>query len=227
MRPHLGTWLVGLRRAGCPAFSNTMCSVNTLYERGVVRERNKELAAYHEAGHAVVEDLDRVLDHALGVEVEGVSIVQYEGSMGHTTTPLPENADSSDEEASADLEKHLIMGVAGAASEELLTEELSELPGKDMAGVAKLLMGLSDTDAPVADAVMRGDSARVRTLIRQGMDVEDTGAPVQADSEEALNKAKSILHDNWGSVKALAEALLKHEELGREGVLAVLENTGR
>jgi ATP-dependent Zn protease len=191
MRPHLGTWLVGLRRAGCPAFSNTMCSGNTLYERGVVRERNKELAAYHEAGHAVVA-------HALGVEVEGVSIVQYEGSMGHTTTPLPENADSSDEEASADLEKHLITGVAGAASEELLTEELSELPGKDMAGVAKLLIGL-----------------------------EYTGAPVQADSEEALDKAKSILHDNWGSVRALAEALLKHEELGREGVLAVLENTGR
>ena len=96
MRPHLGTWLVGLRRAGCPAFSNTMCSGNTLYERGVVRERNKELAAYHEAGHAVVA-------HALGVEVESVSIVHYEGSMGHTTTPLPENADSSDEEASADL----------------------------------------------------------------------------------------------------------------------------
>ena len=156
-----------------------------------MRERNKELAAYHEAGHAVVA-------HALGVEVEGVSIVQYEGSMGHTTTPLRENADSSDEEASADLEKHLITGVAGAASEELLTEELSELPGKDMAGVAKARMGL-----------------------------EDTGAPVQADSEEALDKAKSILHENWGSVRALAEALLKHEELGREGVLAVLENTGR
>ncbi len=156
-----------------------------------MRERNKELAAYHEAGHAVVA-------HALGVEVEGVSIVQDEGSMGRTTTPLPENADSTDEEASADLEKHLITGVAGAASEELLTEELSELPGKDMAGVAKVLMGL-----------------------------EDTGAPVQADSEEALDKAKSILHDNWGSVRALAEALLKHEELGREGVLAVLENTGR
>ena len=67
-----------------------------------------------------------------------------------------------------------------------------------MAGVAKLLIGL-----------------------------EYTGAPMQADSEEALNKAKSILHDNWGSVRALAEALLKHEELGREGVLAVLENTGR
>jgi ATP-dependent Zn protease len=191
MRPHLGTWLVGLRRAGCPAFSNTMCSGNTLYERGVVRERNKELAAYHEAGHAVAA-------HALGVEVEGVSIMQYEGSTGHTITPLPENFDSSDEEADTMLEKHLITGVAGAASEELLTEELSELPGKDMAGVAKLLMGL-----------------------------EYTGAPVQADSEEALDKAKSILHDNWGSVKALAEALLKHEELGREGVLAVLENTGR
>ena len=96
------------------------------------------------------------------------------------------------------LKKHLVTGVAGAASEELLTEELSELPGKDMAGVAKLLMGL-----------------------------EYTGAPVQADSEEALDKAKSILRDNWDSVQALAEALLKHEELDREGVLAVLEKNER
>ncbi len=156
-----------------------------------MEERNKELAAYHEAGHAVVA-------HALGVEVEGVSIVQDEGNLGHTTTPRPDNVDSSDEEASADLEKHLITGVAGAASEELFTEELSELPGKDMAGVAKLLMGL-----------------------------EDAGAPVQADSEEALDEAKSILRENWSSVQALAEALLEHEELDREGVLAVIGEPGR
>jgi ATP-dependent Zn protease len=156
-----------------------------------VEERTKELAAYHEAGHAVVA-------HALGVEVEGVSIVQDQGSSGHTTTPRPDNVDSSDEEVSADLEKHLITGVAGAASEELLTEELSDLRGKNLEGVAKLLMGL-----------------------------EDAGAPVQADSEEALDKAKSILRDHWGSVQALAEALLEHEELDREGVLAVLPQNGR
>ena len=135
--------------------------------------------------------------HALGVEVEGVSIVQDEGSLGHTTAPLPGNIDSSDEEAGALLEKHLITGVAGTASEELLTEELSDLRGKDLEGVAKLLMGL-----------------------------EDAGAPVQADSEEALDKAKNILRDNWGSVQALAEALLEHEELDTEGVLAVLEKNG-
>ena len=136
--------------------------------------------------------------HVLGVEVEGVSIMHYEGSTGHTITPLPENFDSSDEEADAVLKKHLVTGVAGAASEELLTEELSELSGKDLEGVAKLLMGL-----------------------------EDASGPVQADSEEALDKAKSILRDNWDSVQALAEALLKHEELDREGVLAVLEKNER
>ena len=83
--------------------------------------------------------------HALGVGVEGVSIVQDEGSMGHTTTPLPENFVSSDEEADAVLVKHLITGVAGTASEELLTEELSDLRGKDLEGVAKLLMSLDNT----------------------------------------------------------------------------------
>ncbi len=134
----------------------------------------------------------------MGVEVEGVSIVQDEGSQGHTTAPLPENFDSSDEEADVVLEKHLITGVAGAASEELLTKELSELSGKDLEGVVNLLMGLADT-----------------------------GAPVQADSEEALDAAKSILRENWGHVRALAEALLEHEELDREGVLAILQKPGR
>ena len=90
-----------------------------------MRERSKELTAYHEAGHAVAA-------HALGIVIEGVSIVQDEGSLGHTTTPLPENFDSSDEKADAVLEKHLIVGVAGAASEELLTEELSDLMGKNL-----------------------------------------------------------------------------------------------
>ncbi len=59
------------------------------------------------------------------------------------------------------------------------------------------------------------------------MGLEDTGAPVQARNEEALDEAKSILRDNWGSVQALAEALLEHEELDGEGLLAVLEKTGR
>jgi hypothetical protein len=139
-----------------------------------------------------------VVAHALGIVVEGVSIVQDEESLGRSTAPLPENFDSSDEEAGALLEKHLIAGIAGAVSEELLTEELSELSGKDLEGVAKLLMGL-----------------------------EEAGAPVQADSDEALDKAKSILRDNWSSVQGLAEALLEHEELDREGVLAVLAKNGR
>lgn len=154
-------------------------------------QRNRELIAYHEAGHAVAA-------HALGVEVEGVSIVEDEGSLGRSTTPLPENFDLSGEGADAVLENHLITGVAGAASEELLTGELSELTGKDLEGVVELLMSLSDT-----------------------------GASVKVDSEEALDKAKSILRDNWSSVQALAEALLEHEELDREGVLEVLEETGR
>jgi hypothetical protein len=120
-----------------------------------------------------------VVAHALRIVVESVSIVQDEGSLGHTTAPLPENADSSDEEADAILEKHLIVGVAGAASEELLTEELSDLRGKDLEGVAKLLMGLSDTDAPV-----------------------------QADSEEALDKAPLGFSINRGSLPIDARFVL-------------------
>jgi ATP-dependent Zn protease len=55
------------------------------------------------------------------------------------------------------------------------------------------------------------------------MSLAGIGAKTQEDGEWALERAKSILRDNWESVQALAEALLQHEELDREQIRAVLD----
>ena len=145
------------------------------------------MVAYHEAGHAVAA-------HVLGIEVEDVSIVEDHSSLGRSISPLPEDFDPYAEGAEEIMKSHLVAGVAGAASEELLSGELSSITGDDLEGTTKLLMSLAGI-----------------------------GAQRQEDGQWVLERAKSILRDNWGSVQALAEALLQHEELDREQIRAVLD----
>ncbi|MCA0377442.1 MAG: ankyrin repeat domain-containing protein [Gemmatimonadetes bacterium] len=66
-------------------------------------------------------------------------------------------------------------------------------------------------DAPLADAVMRGDSARVRTLIRQGMDVN----AAQADGMTALHWAAQ--RGDLGSAQVLVAAGARVDALTRNG----------
>jgi ATP-dependent Zn protease len=144
------------------------------------------LVAYHEAGHAVAA-------RVLGIEVQSVSIVEDKGTLGRSISPLPKDFDPYAEGAEEVMRSHLVAGVAGAASEELLTGELSSITGNDLEGATKLLMSLAAI-----------------------------GAQAQEDGEWARKKAKSTLCDNWESVQALAEALLEHGELDREQILAIL-----
>ena len=44
--------------------------------------------------------------------------------------------------------------------------------------------------------------------------------------DRAWNEAKRVLQENWGAVRALAEALLEHEELDAVAVRSVLEEAG-
>ena len=145
------------------------------------------MVAYHEAGHAVVA-------HVLGIEVAYVSIVETEGSSGRSISPLPEDFDPYAEGAEEVMKSYLVAGAAGAASEELLTGELSSIRGNDLEGITKLLISLAGI-----------------------------GAQAQEEGQWALEKAKSTLRDNWESVQALAEALLEHRELDREQIRAVLD----
>jgi uncharacterized protein len=54
-----------------------------------------------------------------------------------------------------------------------------------MSAVVLSAASVNPNDSPVADAVMRGDSARVRVLIRQGIDVN----AAQPDGMTALHWA--------------------------------------
>lgn len=80
--------------------------------------------------------------------------------------------------------------------------------------IATLTLGAArenPAEAPVADAVMRGDSARVRTLIKQGMDVNEA----QPDGMSALHWAAQ--RGDLGSAQMLVYAGARVDALTRNG----------
>ncbi len=95
--------------------------------------------------------------------------------------------------------------------------------------VGTLMLGAArenPAEAPVADAVMRGDSARVRTLIKQGMDVNEA----QADGMSALHWAAQ--RGDLSSAQMLVYAGARVDALTRNGSytplhLAAREGRGR
>lgn len=91
-------------------------------------------------------------------------------------------------------------------------------PGRTLVGVlavgATLLLGAArdnPTEAPVADAVMRGDTAKVRQLIRQGLDVNAS----QADGMSALHWAAQ--RGDAASAQMLVYAGARVDALTRNG----------
>jgi ATP-dependent Zn protease len=112
--------------------------------------------------------------------------------LGRSISPLPRDFGPYAQGAEKVMRSHLVVGMAGAASEELLTGKLLSIKGKDLEGATKLLMSLAAI-----------------------------GAQAQEDSEWAREKAKSTLRENWKSVQTLAEVLLEHGELDRGQILAV------
>jgi hypothetical protein len=71
------------------------------------RHPGRKALAYHEAGHAV-------LGYAMGLEIEQITIIPREGSLGRCRYQ-----DWDDEEAADDLDAALIVILAGAVAEEI------------------------------------------------------------------------------------------------------------
>jgi len=141
--------------------------------------------AYHEAGHTVVA-------RSLGIEVEGVSIVEDEDSHGRSLSPLREGFDYyGDEDADEHLEDHLLVCLAGAVAEEKLTGKRPELEGNDRQGAGDILIRI----APGTNG---------------------------AKMEESIDRARDILSENWSNVTTLAEALLEHGKLSAGQVRTLL-----
>jgi cell division protease FtsH len=186
----------------------------------VMKDEERRLTAYHEAGHAVC-----------AMKVQGndplhkVTIVPRGRALGLAFT-LPE--DDRVSVTRQQIEARLVMLYGGRAAEELVfgRERVTTGAQSDIqraTGIARNYVtnwGLSDAIGPILVGENETEVFLGRDLgTRRGMS-ESTAHTVDAEVSriigEAYERARSVLSENLGVLHALAAALLERETLSRE-----------
>lgn len=191
----------------------------------LVSEKEKEITAYHEAGHALV---------AAGLKdsdpVSKVSIVARGQAGGYTLNlPLEDRRLKAKSQFLADL----AMMMGGYASEKLVFKDITTGASNDLRNASKLARnlvtryGMSDKIGPLAFG--KGDE-----LVFLGKDImsgkeysEELAAKIDAEVkgfiDRAYKKASKIISSNRKALKAIADALLEKEVLEHDEFYKIME----
>jgi cell division protease FtsH len=178
----------------------------------VIDEKEKLAVAYHEAGHAVVQYLEKDAD-----PIHKVTIIPR-GNMGGATMTLPEK-DRSNHSRKWCM-AWIRMGLAGRIAEEMFTGDINTGAFGDIrqvTGLARKMVrdwGMNDRvgfifygedeNRPYPDLAGREYSEETARLI-------DEEVKKLIDAEQIATR--EILEKNRDRVEALAKALLKYETL--------------
>jgi cell division protease FtsH len=190
----------------------------------LISEEEKQIIAYHEAGHALVM-------HALpnADSVHKVSIVSRGMALGYTLH-LPE--DDHYLQAKAKFEDEITGLLAGRASEQLVFSEITTGASNDLERATKIARamvtqyGMSDVLGPRTF----GQKEELVFLGREIAEQRDYGEEVaqQIDSEvkriidTAYKRASSILQEQRAKLEALAKKLIELETIDGPDLQAML-----
>ncbi|HET9441236.1 MAG TPA: ATP-dependent zinc metalloprotease FtsH [Longimicrobiales bacterium] len=188
----------------------------------VLSEKEKELTAYHEAGHAVVALRTPGLD-----PVHKITIVPRGRALGITASLPEEDRHSYSRDY---LLANLEMLYGGRAAEELIfgPEKITTGAGNDIeraTGMARRMVtqfGMSDLVGPMAVGDAEQEVFLGRELVQRREISERTAEAVDAEVkrilDEAYERARQKLQDNRMLLEKISEALLERETLDREDV---------
>ncbi|MBN1249648.1 MAG: ATP-dependent zinc metalloprotease FtsH [Anaerolineae bacterium] len=217
----------GKRRIGTAEFQEAIERVIAGPERRsrVINEEEREVFAYHEAGHAVVAYSLPKCD-----PVRKISIVARGMAGGYTLT-LPEEDHYIMQRSKMQDEMAKILG--GRAAEEVVFEEISTGASNDLEKVSQLARnmvmryGMSDELGPLV-------YGRKEELVFLGKEIGEqrdySEAMAEAIDKEvrdfvtvAYERAKEVLVQNRDELDRVAKALLERETLSSEEFEAVMQ----
>ena len=180
----------------------------------LLSKKEKEITAYHEAGHALVASLLPYAD-----PVHKVSIVSRGHAGGYTLKlPLEERRLQSKKEFLDDI----AMSLGGYVTEEIVFGDITTGPSNDLqvaTNLARAMVtrwGMSETIGPVA---LESDGGR--TMFGRGVEDKDYGEKTSAliDEEvskimnEAFAKTREIIKEKRNVLDSIANKLIEVETL--------------
>jgi len=191
----------------------------------LVSEKEREITAYHEAGHALV---------AAGLKdadpVSKVSIIARGQAGGYTLNlPLEDRRLKTKSQFMADL----AMMMGGYAAEKIIFKDITTGASSDLKKASELARnlvtryGMSDKFGPLAfgkgdDLIFLG-----KGMVSDSEYSEDVAAKIDGEIEKfiegAYKKAHKVITSNKNVLKAIADALMKKEVLEHEEFYKIIK----
>ncbi|MFL2803698.1 MAG: ATP-dependent zinc metalloprotease FtsH [Dehalococcoidia bacterium] len=191
-----------------------------------ISEKEKQMVAYHEAGHALVAHLLPYADPPFKVTIVA------RGQTGGHTRFLPEEETSL--VTQNQLEARLAAALGGRVAEEIMFYEVTTGAGNDLeqaTNIARAMitrLGMSKKLGPRTFG-KREELVFLGREISEQRDYSDTIAETIDDEvhglvQNAYEVAKKLLNENLGKLSALAKYLVEHESVEGEELTNLLNS---
>lgn len=178
-----------------------------------ISKKEKEITAYHEAGHALLSYLIEEVD-----TFSKVSIIPRGMAGGYTLTPPKEDKHYMDR---TELKGQMCVLLGGLVAEEMQTGQTSTGVSNDLEKVKMLAhamvcqYGMSEKMGPLAYGQREGQRFLGRDLFEQKDYSEATAREIDDEVrrivQDAHDRAKQVLMDNRVKMDLLANYLLEKE----------------
>lgn len=183
----------------------------------VLSKKEKEITAYHEAGHALVSSVLAYAD-----PVHKISIISRGRAAGYTLhLPLEDRKMQSKKEFHDDI----AVTLGGYAVEEMQFGDITTGPSNDLqvaSGLARDMVtrfGMSEVIGPVALESNGGRAMFGKGVEEKSYSPEIAGkidAEVKKIVEGGLNRAREIVKTHKGALDAIAKRLIEVETIERD-----------
>ncbi|MBP7382647.1 ATP-dependent zinc metalloprotease FtsH [Myxococcota bacterium] len=193
----------------------------------VLGEKERRIAAYHEAGHALAAHLLPSAD-----PVDKVSIIPRGQALGVTLQIPDEDCHHMTKAAANDA---IAVALAGRVAEELVLEQQSSGAGQDLelaTEVARRMVcewGMSERLGPLSFRV-GGAMSRYQDLLDAAGCSPTTADEIDSEIRKTVlnnyHRATNLLKEHRAHLDALAAALLDRETLEHDDVVLIVNTTG-
>ena len=191
----------------------------------VMKEEERRVLAYHEAGHGLVGSLLPDFDTTYKV-----TILPRGQTLGYTIS-LPE--DDRYLMSRTEMLNHMIQALGGRAAEEVIIGDVTTGAANDLEKVSEIARamvteyGMSEELGPLTYGKKHGPVFLARDLSEERNYSEDVAKRIDVEVrriiEECYSRAKEIISERRETLDTLVEALLEKETLNREEVEAIIK----
>ncbi len=190
-----------------------------------IDQKEREITAYHEAGHTLVQCLIQDAD-----PLHKVSIIPR-GPMGGATFALPEKDRTM-------FTKRYCMALlqvcfAGRIAEEIFCNDISSGAQSDIEQATRiarqmvLTWGMSDQLGPISYGPDQGAKEAIYIMPNEREYSEKTAEEIDSEvkhiTDDAYRRAKQVIETNRDRLEHVAQALLKYETLDADDVKLILD----